>query len=136
VEVADGYARNYLLPRELAVRAEEADMQAIEQARAARRARERAELTRVGDLADKLDGFLCYIQARATEQGHLYGSVGAQQVADTLVHSGFETVRPANIIMSRPIETVGDHEVEVMLHPDVAVHITVRVSPVEEEEEG
>jgi large subunit ribosomal protein L9 len=133
-DVADGYARNYLLPRKLAVEITPASLEVVGRAREAKLKRERDELERVQDVARRLDGFLCYIQARATEEGHLYGSVGAEQVAETLVRSGFETIRPANIVMSQHLEQVGDCELEVMLHPEVRVRIMVRVAPLEEEQ--
>ncbi|MHC4592927.1 MAG: 50S ribosomal L9 C-terminal domain-containing protein [Planctomycetota bacterium] len=81
-----------------------------------------------------LEGFLCYITARATGKGHLFGSVGAQQIADQLAASGFEGIRVANISLDRPIHELGDYEVEVMLHPEVRAHILVRVAAEEEEE--
>jgi large subunit ribosomal protein L9 len=134
VEVADGYARNYLLPKKLAVRVTEENLTEIERARDARREREREELERVSRQAELLEGFLCYITARATERGHLFGSVGAELVAEELVQSGFEGIRPSNVNLPRPIEEVGDYDVEVMLHPEVRVNITVRVAAEEEEE--
>ncbi len=132
--VAEGYARNYLLPRRLALEITAANLDAVRRAREAKLKREREELERIQDVARRLDGFLCYIQARATEQGHLYGSVGAEQVSETLVRSGFETIRPANIVMPRHFDQLGDYELEVMLHPQVRVHITVRVAPLEEQQ--
>ena len=135
VDVADGYARNYLLPRDMAVAVTQSNLQEVERARAARQERERAELTRVEEVAKKLEGFLCLIEERATSEGHLFGSVAAEDVAEALVASGFETIRPANIVMPRHFEELGDHELEVMLHPDVRVPITVRVAALEQIEQ-
>ena len=134
VEVADGYARNYLLPKRLAMNLGQANMAAIERKREARRQRELEELDRVKAEAEKLAGFLCYIEVRATETGHLFGSVGPEQVAQALVESGFEGVRPASVDMPQHIEELGDYEVELMLHPEARVGITVRVAPPGEEE--
>lgn len=134
VEVADGYARNYLLPRRLAVLATPANKAEIEKAREARRQREVAERERVENLAGRLDGFLCYIPVRATEKGHLFGSVGPKNVAEALHESGFETIRPSNVSLTRPIEETGDYPIEIMLHPEVRVTVTVRVTAEEEEE--
>ncbi|MFO7957366.1 MAG: 50S ribosomal protein L9 [Candidatus Brocadiia bacterium] len=134
VEVADGYARNYLLPKQIAVPVTPQNLQEIEAAREARRQRGEEELERVNRQAELLEGFLCFITARATEQGHLFGSVGADQIAAELVDSGFEGIRPSNISLPRPIEQTGDYEVEVMLHPEVRLTITVRVAQEEEEE--
>jgi large subunit ribosomal protein L9 len=69
---------------------------------------------------------------RATEQGHLFGSVGPEQVAQILVESGFDMIRPSSVNMPRHVEEVGDNELEIMLHPEVVVKITLRVAPLEE----
>jgi len=134
VEVADGYARNYLLPKKIAVPVTARNLQETEAARQARRQREQEELERVSRQAELLEGFLCFITARATEQGHLFGSVGTGQIARELVENGFEGIRPGNVNLPRPIEEVGDYEVEVMLHPEVRLTITVRIAPEEEED--
>ncbi len=134
VEVADGYARNYLLPKKIAVAVTPENLQEIETARQAHRLREEEELDRVRHQAELLEGFLCYVTARATEAGHLFGSVGSEQVADKLAESGFEGIRPANISLDRPIEEIGDYELEVMLHPDVRARILLRVAGEQEQE--
>ncbi|KPK57511.1 MAG: hypothetical protein AMK73_10055 [Planctomycetes bacterium SM23_32] len=135
VEVADGYARNYLLPKQMATAVTPDALRRAEAARQGRRQREQEEMERVSRQAAMLDGFLCFVTARATERGHLFGSVGPQQVADELVASGFEGIRPANVNMDRHIEEVGDFQVEVMLHPEVRVQILVRVAAEQDEEE-
>ncbi len=135
VEVADGYARNYLLPKKIASSVTPENLERIDLARQARLRREQEELDRVGRQAEMLEGFLCYIMARATETGHLFGSVSSQQIADQLVENGFEGTRASNIDLDRPIEEVGDYEVEVMLHPQVRAKILVRVAAEPEEEE-
>jgi len=128
VDVAPGYARNYLLPKRLAVPVTPENLRQVERSRDARARREAEELERVRREVEMLDGFLCFVTARATEAGHLFGSVGAQQIADHLVASGFEGVRASAINLPRPIEHVGDYEVEVMLHPEARANITVRVA--------
>jgi large subunit ribosomal protein L9 len=127
VNVAPGYARNYLLPKRLAVTVTPENLRQIEKLREARRRREMEEAERVRQQAKLLEGYLCFITARATEKGHLFGSVGPQQIADHLVANGFEGVRATNVELLRPIEEVGDYEVSVMLHPEVRATITVRV---------
>lgn len=134
VEVAEGYARNFLLPRKWAVQVTAANMKMVEAALEARSQREQAELDRVGELAQRMSGFLCLIEMRATDRGHLFGSVGPEQVAETLVASGFEMIRPTNVNMVSHVEELGDCEVEIMLHPEVRVNITLRVAPKAEEE--
>jgi len=135
VDVAAGHARNYLLPKGIAVLVTPQALREAEAAREARRQRSEEELARVNRQAEMLEGFLCYITARATEKGHLFGSVGPQQIADQLVQSGFEGIRPSNVSLEHPIDQVGDYEVELMLHPEVRARILVRVAAEEEEEE-
>jgi len=136
VDVATGYARNYLIPRKLAVAVTAANLDEVRRAREAKLQRDSEEMQRVKELCQSIEGFLCLVKARATEEGHLFGSVTAEIVAEALVESGFKTVRPANIVMQRHLEQLGDYELEVMLHPDARAHITVRVAPLEEEEKS
>jgi large subunit ribosomal protein L9 len=133
VDVADGYARNYLLPKRIAVPVTSENLGEVDRAREARRQREMEELERINRQAELLEGFLCYITARATERGHLFGSVGAEDVAQQLALSGFEGIRSSNVSLHRPIDEVGDYEVELMLHPEVRVKITVRVAREEDD---
>ncbi|MCD6416814.1 MAG: 50S ribosomal protein L9 [Planctomycetes bacterium] len=128
VEVAEGYARNYLLPKGIAVRVTSENLAEVERATEARKQREQEELERVNRQAELLEGFLCYVTARSTEQGHLFGSVGPREIVAKLEESGFEGIRPSSVSLPRSIEEVGDYEVEVMLHPDVRVNIMVRVA--------
>jgi large subunit ribosomal protein L9 len=127
VRVAAGYARNYLLPKQIAVAVTPENVRQIEKLREARRQREVQEAERVRQQAKLLQGYLCFISARATDKGHLFGSVGPQQIADHLVASGFEGVRATTVELLHPIEEVGDYEVSIMLHPEVRATITVRV---------
>ncbi|NLW49389.1 MAG: 50S ribosomal protein L9 [Candidatus Brocadiaceae bacterium] len=134
VRVADGYARNYLLPRRMAVPVTPDNVQEIQKARQARLQREQEELARVGRQAEMLDGHLCYITARATDKGHLFGSVSAQQIVDHLAQGGFEGIRATGVSLDRPIQELGDYNVEIMLHPKVRVTVLVRVAREDEEE--
>jgi large subunit ribosomal protein L9 len=134
VDVANGYARNYLLPKKIAVPVTPDNLSQLESVRQARRQREEEEMARVSRQAELLEGFLCYIQARATEKGHLFGSVDQHDIAEQLAESGFEGIRAANISLARPIQEIGDCEVEIMLHPEVRATITIRVAGEEEED--
>jgi large subunit ribosomal protein L9 len=133
VEVADGYARNYLLPRDLGVEVSESNLEQVHRAREAREEREKKERERVDELAEELEGFVCLIEARATDKGHLFGSVTAGDVAKALEENGFEGIRASNIVIPRPFEELGDYDIEVMLMPEVRVPITVRIVPPVEE---
>ncbi len=134
VDVAPGYARNYLLPKGIAVPVTHDNLKAMEKAREERHEREKEEMARVTHQAELMDGFLCYVSARATEKGHLFGSVGPQDIATQLAESGFEGIRSSAIGLETPIEELGDYEVEVMLHPEVRATITVRVAQEQEED--
>ena len=128
VDVAPGYARNYLLPKGIAVPVTDQNIQRMEKARQERAMREQEELERLSRQAELLEDFLCYVPARANEQGHLFGSVTAATIADKLQEAGFEGIRPTNVSLETPIDVVGDYDIEIMLHPDVRADITVRVS--------
>ena len=132
VEVADGYARNYLLPKRIGVPVTPDNLRAIEKARLQRVEQDKEEKERVAELAGRLEGFVCVVQQRATETGHLFGSVGAEEVVESLAESGFDTIRPSSILMTRHFEELGDYEVEAILHPEFHVKFTVRVQPFEE----
>jgi len=134
IEVADGYARNYLLPKNIAAPVTADNLRHMEQVRKERRQREEEEKARVSRQAELLEGFLCYLPVRATQKGHLFGSVSAHDIAVQLAESGFEGIRPTFVNLDRPIEEVGDYEVEIMLHPEVRVTVTVRVAPAEDQE--
>ncbi|MEF8788163.1 MAG: 50S ribosomal protein L9 [Planctomycetota bacterium] len=129
VEVADGYARNYLLPKQKAVPVTEENKAQIRARRQAREEKQKAEYKRLEDKADKLSDFVCYIPVKATEEGRLFGSVTAEDIADSLEESGFQGIRPSFVGLTEPIEETGDFDVEIMLHPDIRVEITVHVAP-------
>ncbi len=131
VDVADGYARNYLLPYEYAFPVNADNLQKMEAARRARKQRQKEEKQRIEERAQDLEGFLCVVEERANEKGDLFGSVTAEIITDILSESGFEGIRPSSILLDKPIEHVGDYPVEVMLLPEVKVSITVRVTALE-----
>ena len=135
VEVADGYARNYLLPKKLAIRVSEANLVAIERGREARRQREMEELERVKELAQKLEGFLCYIEALATEAGHLFGSVGAGRIAANLREQGFEVADDV-VQLATNIKEVGTSEVTLEFAEDLTAKVNVIVVAQQDKESG
>lgn len=129
VDVADGYARNYLLPRKFAISANEgAILQAetIRQARieADRRAKEEAE-----SVATQLVGTRVVIAAHAGDEGQLYGSVGQADVVEGIKRfTGIEIERN-QVHMEAPIKSIGLHQVQVRLHPEVEFPVTLDVIP-------
>ncbi len=124
VDVAPGYARNYLIPRRLAVPATEANFRQleIEKARIARLiAKEQAEREAA---RQRLEAVSCTIIAAASPEGRLYGSVGPQQIAEALKQEGFE-IDPASIRLEEPFREVGVYLVEIDLAPGVAASTRV-----------
>ena len=126
VKVADGYARNYLLPRKLALAVTAENKRQIERERAKAEAREAAELSEVQGLAAKLAAADVSIARRVGEQDALYGSVTAADIAEALAQRGF-TIDRRKIQLADPLKTLGEHEVPVKLHRDVTVPIKVKV---------
>ena len=131
VEVADGYARNYLIPRSIAVKAHKG---AAQQAENLRRAHERRQYARKGEfeaIASRLiAGGPVVVHARAGEEGRLFGSVTADHVAEALAaqHEGV-TVDRRDVHLAEPIRSTGTHEVRVHLFHQVDPVVTVEVVP-------
>jgi large subunit ribosomal protein L9 len=126
-DVADGYARNYLLPRGLAIRATDgavAQAAAMRRSRDVRDAQDRAEAeAAIQDLV----GRSFTVTARAGAEGRLYGSVGPAEVADAIAAQAGVTVDRRQIELDEPIKMLGEHEVALRFHPDVQGRITVAV---------
>ena len=134
VKVKDGFARNYLLPRKKALRANEANRKVFE----ANRARiEEENANRRGD-AEKaskgIDGKTVQLIRQASNTGQLYGSVSARDLAEALEAQGHKIAKH-QIVLDRPIKAIGVQEVKIALHPEVAVTITVNVARSPEEAE-
>jgi len=128
VEVRPGYARNYLIPNGLAVEPTEANIKAIEAARAAYLQKLREEREALELRAKEIDGKEITITARANEEGHLYGSVGQAQIAAALTDEGFP-VEANNIILDEPITKLDRYEVPIRLAQDITATVKVWVVP-------
>jgi large subunit ribosomal protein L9 len=129
VNVKDGYARNYLLPKNLAREATAGNLKSVEQERKkwallAAKEKEQAEKA-----AGAVKGTKIVVQKRVGESGQLFGSVTANEIADALTEKGFE-VDKRRIELGHPIKTLGTHDVEVRLHKDVTAQIQVEVVPI------
>jgi large subunit ribosomal protein L9 len=133
VKVADGYARNYLLPRKLALPATDANRKHVERERKIVETREAHERTQAEAIAARLTTLEIVITRRVGETDQLYGSVTSSDIADTLKASGFEVDR-RKLILPEPIKTIGDHEVPLKLHREVTVPLKIHV--VKEDEPG
>jgi len=128
VNVRSGYARNYLLPKEKALQATEGNKKRFEAQRKAFEARQAELLHYYRDLGDKIAGTTVQLDRRVAEAGRLFGSVSNADIADALAEQGFEVERGAILLPHGPIKETGEHEVQVRLHPDVGVTITVSVA--------
>jgi len=128
VKVADGYARNYLLPRKLALRVTEEAKKLIERERAIVEQHELEERKAAQVLADALAASPVSIGRRVGEHETLYGSVTALDIAEALSARQIMVDR-RKIVLPEPIKTIGDHVVHVKLHREVPATVTVRVVP-------
>jgi large subunit ribosomal protein L9 len=126
VKVAAGYARNFLLPRRLAVAATDANRKIVEQERQAHLRKEAKLKSEAVDLGQLLGGVSITIAQKAGENDQLFGSVTAKDVADALAAKNF-TIDRRKIQLDEPIKQLGEHKVPLRLHRDVVIEITVTV---------
>jgi large subunit ribosomal protein L9 len=126
VKVADGYARNYLLPRKLALPATDANKKHVERERKITEAREAQDRGQAEALAARLSAVDIAIGRRVGDTEQLYGSVTSGDIADFLKTQGFD-IDKRKIILPEPIKAIGDHNVPLKLHRDVTVPLKVRV---------
>lgn len=126
LKVANGYARNYLLPKRLAVAATEANKKIVEQERQAHLRREAKAKGEAQDLAKLMGGVTVTISQKAGESDQLFGSVTSKDIAEGLEKQNFSVDR-RKIQLDEPIKQLGEHKVTVRLHREVPVEITVQV---------
>lgn len=128
VKVAAGYARNYLLPKRLAVPATDSNLKIVEQERDAHLRREAKAKSDAEGLARIMSNVRLTFRQRVGENNHLFGSVTAKDVADALEAQKFHIDR-RKVHLEEPIRTVGEHTVSIRLHADVSTDIKVVVEP-------
>src|SRR5215470_1043521 len=126
VKVAPGYARNFLLPRRLAVSASEANKKIVEQERQAHLRREAKVIGDAQDLAKLMGAVEVTIAQKAGENDQLFGSVTSHDIAAALEKQGY-TIDRKKVHLEEPIKTLGDFKVSVRLHRDVSADIPVHV---------
>ena len=129
VEVKDGYARNYLLPRGLATAWTKGAAKQIEAIRRARKSREIATLDDAKAVKDRLQAAPVVVSAKAGASGRLFGAVTTADIAQAVAAAGGPTLDRRKIEIAQVIKSLGDHTVQVRLHEDVAAQIDVRVVP-------
>jgi large subunit ribosomal protein L9 len=126
VQVASGYARNFLLPKRLAVAATESNKKIVEQERQSHLRKEAKQKTEAEDLGKMMAGVTVTISQKAGENDQLFGSVTSKDVADALEQKNF-TIDRRKIQLDEPIKQLGEHKVVVRLHRDVTAEVTVNV---------
>jgi large subunit ribosomal protein L9 len=134
VSVKDGFARNFLLPRSKALRATSANMKVFEAQRAQIEARNAEARAQAETVAQELDGQTYVLIRQAGDGGQLYGSVSGRDVADAIRAAGGKADR-SQVILDRPIKTLGVHEVKVRLHAEVAVTVKINIARSQDEAE-
>jgi large subunit ribosomal protein L9 len=126
VKVADGYGRNFLLPRKLALQATQANKAVIEQMKAAAARRSATEKALAEELAVKLEPVVLEFTRKSSEAGHLFGSVTSSDIAAGLASQGFEIDR-RKIHLDEPLKSLGEFNVAIRLYREVTGHVKVKV---------
>ncbi len=126
VKVADGYGRNYLLPRKLAMQATEANKAVIEQMKSSAARRSATEKAQAQELLVKLEPVVISFTRKTGEHGHLFGSVTSADIAASLAEQGFEVDR-RKIQLGEPLKSTGEFTIAIRLHREVTAHVKVKV---------
>jgi large subunit ribosomal protein L9 len=132
VKVKDGFARNYLLPRKKALRANEANRKVFEANRARIEEDNANRRTDAEKSAKGVEGKSVQLIRQASNTGQLYGSVSARDIAEALEGAGAHVAK-SQVVLDRPIKAIGMHEVKIALHPEVSVTVKVNVARSPEE---
>jgi large subunit ribosomal protein L9 len=127
VKVAPGYARNFLIPKKLAVTATESNKKIVEQERQSHLRKEAKAQGEAQDLAKLMTGVSVTISQKAGENDQLFGSVTSKDVADALAAKGF-TIDRRKIQLDEPIKSLGEFKIPVRLHKDVTTEVTLVVA--------
>jgi large subunit ribosomal protein L9 len=129
VKVAPGYARNYLLPKGLAIEATEKNAKALDHAKRQLAYKKNKALEAAKNLVAKLEALTIELTHQAGEEGKLFGSVTNIEIAAFLKVNGFDVDRK-KIVLAEPIKQLGEYSVPVKIHPEVAATLKVKVSAV------
>ncbi|MEV6650102.1 50S ribosomal protein L9 [Streptomyces sp. NPDC051219] len=127
VDVKDGYARNYLVPRGFAIRWTKGGEKDVEQIRRARKIHEIATIEQANEVKAKLEGVKVRLATRSGDAGRLFGSVTPADIASAIKDAGGPEVDKRRIELGAPIKTLGSHQISVRLHPEVAAKLGIEV---------
>jgi large subunit ribosomal protein L9 len=131
VKVKPGYARNYLLPQKKAMRATKENLAYFETQKAQLEATNLQRKSEAIVVSEKAEGTTVVLIRQSGESGQLYGSVAARDISDAVTKAGV-TINRSQVVLDKPIKTLGLHRVRVMLHPEVGITVTVNVAQSEE----
>ena len=127
VKVKPGYGRNFLVPYGKAVPATKANVEEFEARRAELEKAAAERLAKAKERGEQLDGASVTIQAKAGEEGKLFGSIGVRDIADAISAAGTEVEKSEVLLSEGPLRVVGEYEIGLQLHSDVAVNVNVSV---------
>lgn len=129
VSVRPGYGRNFLIPQGKAIPATKQARATFEARRAELEASAQTRLAGANARATTLNGLAVTVAARASDEGHLYGSVGTREIADAVVAKGFDLVRNEVLLPEGALRNVGEYEIALALHSDVKASIKLTIIP-------
>ena len=132
VNVKPGFARNFLLPQKKALRATKQNLEVFETRKAQLVADNLKRRDEAQKVSEKMTGLTVAMVRQAGESGQLYGSVNARDIADAVDAAGF-TINRSQVVIDRPIKTIGVHSVRVALHPEITISVGVSVAPSQDE---
>ena len=129
VEVKDGYGRNYLIPRGVAIRWTRGGEKQVASIKAARSSRSVRDHDHAAEIKTKLEATPVDVKVRAGEGGRLFGAVTVADIADALATVSGESVDKRTIVVTNPIKSLGNHQVSVKLHDEVSASVALNVIP-------
>lgn len=127
VDVSDGYARNFLFPKKLALEASAGNVNIMKQRNDAEKGRKARELAAAKEMAQKLSKLCVHLKAKVGENGKLFGSITNKEIAEKLNSEYKIDIDKKKIILEEPIRSVGTFEVEVKLYPEVSGKLAVKI---------
>ena len=127
VDVADGYARNYLIPRGVALRATKGTLKQVDTIRRTREIREIRSLEQAQQIAQQLGSLKIRVQAKAGEGGRLFGQVTPAQIAEAVAKAGGPKIDKKRLQLNEPVKSLGAHRAHLRLHPEVEAEIEIEV---------
>ncbi|HOB08307.1 MAG: 50S ribosomal protein L9 [Limnochordia bacterium] len=128
VKVADGYGRNFLLPRGLAVPATAGNLKQVDLEKESQKQKRERELKEAQEVAARIQGQKLQIATKVGESGKLFGSITSQEIAERLKKQYKVEIDKRKIELEEPIKSVGKHQVKIRIHPQVQVEIIVQVT--------